>query len=554
MADILDVLDLSTLDPALVAQVQSQITERMAEQYPELETERGVIHDIVLYLVSILGAEQRTRMELLRDSSSLMAISQNPTLSDDTIVDNALSNFRITREPGAPATGTITVVLGTLTPVVIPAGNEFSSATGVLFTPGQAYAARISEDTVTSDTDRVLIPLGDGTYAFSIPVIAEVAGSSGMLRRGAGLTTLDPIPSFVRAYAESDFSGGFDPETNADMLAQLQSGMAAQAWSNRVTIDAALRAMPDFARILQTSIIGAGDAEMLRDKHTIMPIANFGRVDLYARTQNLPSSVTMTYTATFIQAIAGGSIWQFSIGSADAPGFYVVDRVGPLLGPQDDAGYEVTSDVRGIDLNYPGFVPDIMTVIEAIYSRYQASTIQFFDTDTPVTGLIANQSTADYSVSLLMMPLIDELQDTVSGRSFGSPAGDVLVKAPMPCFMTVSFNINKRATVIVDQPTIDGICTSAASLVNSLGFPGQLYASLLADLIQGQLPDGAYLGAIDMFGTIRRPDGTLRRIRSTEVLIVPDEPSLMVTSRTVTFILDPLNVGVSVIDVDMPDI
>jgi hypothetical protein len=553
MADILDVLDLSTLDPTLVAQVQSQISERMAEQFPELETQRGVIHDIVLYLVAILGAEQRTRMELLRESSSLQAISQNPQLSDSTVVDNALSNFRIVRQPGTPATGTITIVLSVLAPVVIPAANQFSSG-NVLFTPGQAYAARISLNTVTSATDRVLLPLGDGTYAFSIPVTATDTGTAGMLRRGAGLITLDPIPYFVRSYAESDFSGGFDPETNADMIAKLQSGMAAQAWSNRVTIDASLRVMPEFSRILQTSIIGAGDAEMLRDKHTVMPVANFGRVDLYARTQELPSSVTLTCTATFIRATAGGGIWQFSIDSADAPGFYVVDRVGPVLGPQDDAGYEVISDERGIDLNYPGFVPDIINTIEAVYSRYQAATIQFFDTETPVSGLIPNLSTALYSVSLLTMPLIAEMQDTVSGRSFGAPAGDVLVKAPMPCFLTISFNINKRATVVVDQSTVDGICTSAASLVNSLGFPGQLYASLLADLIQGQLPDGAYLGAIDMFGTIRQPDGTLRRIRSTEVLVVPDEPDLMVTPRTVAFLLDSSDVGVSIVDADMPDI
>jgi len=504
-------------------------------------------------------------MELLRESSSLQAISQNPQLSDDTIVDVALSNFRITREPGTAASGTITIVLNALVPVVIPADNQFSSG-GIIFTPGLAYAARLSADTATTATDRVLRPVGDGTYAFSIPVTAQDTGSAGMLRRGAGLTTLDPIPYFNRAFAESDFTGGFDPETNAEMIARLQSGLAAQAWSNRVTIDASIRAMPEFARILQMSIIGAGDAEMLRDKHTIMPIANFGRVDLYVRTQDLPLSQAIydpptssvpaptTKTATLIQKTAEGGIWQFSIGSADAPGFYQVDRVGPIQTAQDDAGYEVIGDVRGIDLNYPGFVPDIVLPIEAVYSRYQAATIQFLDTDTPVANLVENESTAAYYVTVLGMPLIAELQDTVSGRSFGAPAGDALAKAPIPCFLTISFNINKRASVVVDQPTIDGICISVAQLVNSLGFPGQLYASLISDLVQQQLPDGAYLGAIDMFGTIRRPDGSLRRIRSTEVLVIPDEPSLMVTPRTVAFILDPLAVGVSVIDADMPDI
>jgi hypothetical protein len=553
MADILDVLDLSTLDPNLVAQVQQQLAERMAEQFPELETKRGVIHDIVLYLTAIFGAEQRTRMELLRQSSSLLAISTNLELSDDTVVDAALSNFRITREPSTNASGTITIVIGTLTPVVVPATNRFS-ANGILFTPGQAYAARINSETVTSATDRVLQPVGDGTYFFSIPVTAVDPGTAGMLRRGAGLVTLDPIPYFSKAYAESDFTGGFDTETNAEMLAQLQAGMAAQAWSNRVTIDSALRAMDEFSRILQTSIIGAGDPEMLRDKHTILPVANFGRVDLYVRSQDLPASVTLTKTATLVQKTTGGGIWQVSILSDDAPGFYQVDRIGPVAGPQDDAGYEVTSDVRGVNLNYPGFVPDIAAPLEAAYSRYQTATIQFLDTDTSVAGLVEYEATGDYVVSLSAMPLVADLQATVSGRSFGAPAGDALVRAPIPCVLTISFNINTRASVVVDPAVLDAVPISVASQVNSLGFIGQLYASLLAETIQEQLPDGAYLGAIDMFGTIRQPDGSLVRIRSTEVLIIPNNPGRMVSPRTVVFILDPLDVGVSVVAVDIPDI
>ena len=71
----------------------------------------------------------------------------------------------------------------------------------------------------------------------------------------------------------------------------------------------------------------------------------------------------------------------------------MVDRVGPVLGPQDDAGYEVIADDRGIDLDYPGFVPDIIAAIEAVYSRYQTATIRFLDTDTPVTDLVENEAT-----------------------------------------------------------------------------------------------------------------------------------------------------------------
>jgi hypothetical protein len=547
----MDVLDLRTLDPILVGQMQAQASQRMAEAFPELDRKRGVIHDIVLYLMSVLGAEQRTRIDLWRLSSSLLAIAQDPQLRDDEVVDAALSNYRVVREPGSAASGPVTIVLDSLAPVVVSAGAAFD-AQGVRVATEAAYAARLNQATVAGDTDRVLRPLGDGTYAFTVPLRATTVGVAGMLRRAARLTPVNPIPHFVRAYVESDFRGGFDPETNADLLAKLQAGLAVKAWSNRVTIDAALRDMPAFRRILQTSIVGAGDPEMLRDKHGLLPVAMFGRVDLYARTQELPSSVTLIKAATLVRKTADGGIWQFSLAADDAPGFYAVERVGPAGGPNDDFGYEIVSDERGVDLDFPGFVPDIVQPVEATYSRYQTATIRFLDTETPIDDLAENMAIANYSVSVSTMPLIAEMQAAVSSRSFGTPAGDVLVRAPVPCVTAISFTIRKRAST--PMPDVDTLAVDIAGLVNSLGFPGQLHASLLADLIQDRLPDGAYVGAIDMHGIVRRPDLTLRRIRSTEVLVVPDEPERTVTGRTVTFLLDPRAVGISVIDIDTPDI
>jgi hypothetical protein len=549
--DILAVRDLTTLDPALVALVQAQAVQRMAEAYPELERKRGVIQDIVLGLMSVLSAEQRTRIDLVRLSSSLLEVAANPELADDDIVDRILANFRLERGTGAAAAGSVTVVIDALAPVVLAAGATFS-APGVQVTTVRAYAARISQAAVVGDTDRVLRPVGDGTYAFTVPMQAVAAGVAGMLRRATQLTPVDTIPRFVRAYVDGDFTGGFDAETNADMLRRLQEGMAVRAWSNRVGVDAALRAMPAFARILQTSVVGAGDPEMLRDKHGLLPVAMFGRVDLYVRTQALPASTTLIRTATLVDRTAAGGVWQLSLTSADAPGFHAVERVGPPAGATDDSGYEIVLDERSLDLDFPGLVPDIAGPVEGIYSRYQTATIRFLDTETPVGNLTVDQATAQYAVSVSGLPLIGELQDAVSARSFAAPAGDVLVKAPVPCTLVVSFEVRKRASS--PAPDADAIRNDVAALVNATGFPGQLYASNLAGVIYGHLPDGAYVGAIDLFGTIRRPDGSLRRIRSTEVLEVPDEPERMVSKRTVTFFLDPRDVGISIVDVDMPDV
>jgi hypothetical protein len=542
--------NLTDLDPDLVDQVQQELIQKLQEAFPEADIGRGVLHDVVLHLMSVLGAALETRYDRLRRAQSLWAIEQDPTLADDATVDAVLSNYRITRQLGAAATGQMTVVIDAAVPVTIPAGATYGAG-GVAFAPERAYAARTSAATVTSDTDRVLRPLGDGTYAFTIPIRALAVGTRGALRRGARLEPEVRLPHFVAAYAEGDFSGGWDPESNADLVRRLQEGIATRAWSNRASIDALIRADDRFARILHTAIIGFGDPEMTRDRHTVFPIALGGRCDLYARTAQVPLSTTLTIACTFVRRTAAGTVWQFSLGRADLPGFYLIDRVAPIDAAPTDSGYALTSDIRGFDLTGMDWAPDIEDPVEAAYSAYQTGTFQFLDTDADTADLVENVTLRDYAVAVAHMPQIGDLQAFIGARAVRAPGGDVLVKAPVPCFTSISFVIGKRATV--SAPPLEPIRAAVVELVNTLGFAGRLHASSIAGVVRDYLPAGAVLTGLDLFGRIRRPDGTWRPIRSPEALVVPAEPELLMTPRTVVFILDPADVAIDVIDLEAGD-
>jgi hypothetical protein len=309
----------------------------------------------------------------------------------------------------------------------------------------------------------------------------------------------------------------------------------------------------DFATIEDMSIVGFGDSEMVRDQHWLFPVSGGGRTDIYLRSQQKIQSVVLTKTAVLIDKTVNGGVWQFSIARDDAPGFYEITKIIVSGSDSTQTGYEVTSDIRGIDLTGDDtYTPDILTALEAAYSRYQAATIQFLDTDTDTTSLTEGTSTQDYSVSVATMPIVKEVQQFVGDRRVRNPAGDILVKGAIPCFLGLSFEIQRRRTD--DEIDEDTIKNNLVAYVNTLGFPGRLYASALHRIVDEQLPDNVDAGDIYMVGRIRRPDGTDVYIRDTAVLVVPDHSAYFTSGRTVIFNLEQTDIAITITNVDVPDV
>lgn len=536
--------DLATLDPDEVQQAIDYVAARVGEYTPGVATRRGVVREIVIHLAGVFGAAAaRVIEDRVEKAASLKKITEDPAGADPELVDRVLSNFRVARRPGGAAAGPVAVVVSRLAPVTVPKGLRFVSA-GQGFAAASAFAARTTAAAVVTPTDRPLRPTGDGEYVFTVDVAAEAAGAAGQLRRGAVLAPQTPIPGFVRAYAEADFTGGADADSNADLLARLEGGLADRSASNRVTIDSMVRSAPGFERVLATSTVGFGDAEQRR-YHSLLPVAFGGRIDVYARTQALPQTRVLTKTATLVEATAAGGVWQFALGRDDAPGFYEVRQVVAAgQDPGGQAGYEVTAVARGVDLTADGtgLTPDVETAEEAAFTRFQTAVVRFLDTETDTAGLAVGEARKDYDVAVAAMPLVAELQAFLADRGRRPGAADVLAKAPVPCFLSVNFTVVKAAGQA--DPDLGAIRTDLAAYVNGLGFAGRLSAGALAAAAHARLLPGQTLTAIDMFGRIVRPDGQTRYVRSDEALLIPDWPDKMVTPRTAVFLLDPASVAV----------
>lgn len=542
----LTINSLRELDQQKIATTLRSFAQLMQERHPEVELTRGAFHDLVLYFNSVLNEAVRENVQRVLNSRSLLQITQNPALAEPELVDHVLSNFNIARGAGSAATGSVTFTF--LLPVVTTiAAGQIYTAENATFSPTTTFTILppgASSSISDAATTRVMIAVGDGTYTATIPFAAREAGSAGNIKRGSSFTS-NVIPSNVAgAFASSDFIGGSDPLTNEEYLRLLSAGLAAKTIGGRKSFDAFIRTQPSFSNILHTSVLGAGDAEQQRDQHSLFPISGGGKIDLYTQTHSSAQQIDHIVEATYMGVSTGGTIWQAAIGRDAAPGFYDVVRVAPLNATNTN-GYAVTKDLRGVDLSQITYVPDILHVTEGVYSRYQTAIIQFEDSDTLSSGLTPNKSKALYTLTTRGMPLIADLQDTLTSRDNRPRGADLLVKAAVPCFTSISFEIRLGADELIEDAVIGEIKRAVVRAVSGVGFSGQLHSSLIASAAHEFLSGRQAVGHIDMFGKIRRPDGTYGYLRDGTLLTIPDDPARFVTGRTTVFMCSVDDVSIT---------
>ena len=541
----LQITSLTQLDTAKVESMIATMSQLMAERHPEVELTRGVFHDLVLYFDGVLNAAIQENIDRVLRSKSLLQITKDPTLADTDLVDQVLSNFNVTRDAGTPAVGTATIVLNLPVLTTVSAAARFTAeTTGAIFLPTAEFTILPPNVVASNANERTMIPVGDGTYAATIILQATTAGTLGNINRGTQLLPNGALNNSSTVYAAADFISGKNASSNEEYLTKLSAGLAAKTIGGQQNYVAAILSQPSFANTASVSIVGCGDPEQHRDQHSLFPISGGGKVDIYAQTAGYAQETEQLLTATYVGPATVGTKWQLILPRDTAPGFYEVTRIAPPTST-NVTGYAVTLDVRNVDLSSLTFVPDIMYVPEGAYTRYQTAVIQFDDTDTAPGTLIAGTTKKIYAVRTIGMPLIAELQDFLVSPAVRARGSDVLVKAPVPCFTKIAFDIRKATADAT--PDVVAIQQAVSDAIAKIGFSGQLNASVISNVAHKYLTGRQALSSIDMFGRIRRPDGTIAYIRDSATLVVPTDYARGVSGRTTTFLTRPEDVAVSVV-------
>lgn len=522
---------------------KAYVRDFLQEKYPNLSLNpTTVLHDLLVEPGAELAALNEANMDAVIRSGSVAEVLKDPNAADPAIVDRLLSNWGVTRAPGQTARGQISLVFSKNSTVIVAASAQFV-VNELTFSTEIAFVSTVG--TPSTGSERKLVARSDGTYVMVIDVVADADGSQYNIPRNTTIQWPGAIPGFVTAFASVDFSGGLSTETNAELVSRMQDGIAAKTMGGRNNIRAMLRGQ--FPSLQDLAIIGYRDNEMNRDGHNIFGIKTGGKVDFYVRTADSPLTTRHQLTGVLVDAVTK----QFSIAIPrdTCQGAYAVSAVFPEDANTLLTGLEVVDTYHGMDLSTDGeYVPEITTVDEAYFSKYQTITVTVLHPDLDVSGMTEMESTVDFQVDLLGLPDIVALQDFVADREIRNPAGDYLVRAAFPVLVSVTLEIVKEATD--EDVDVAAVVSNVVNRINAIpmGY-GKLHAAIVVDAAQSVLTGLSVVKSpIEMTGVLIDPSQAQDiRLSSRHELTVPTDYSVGRSPRTTSFYASAGSVSVSVI-------
>jgi len=473
------------------SRITLELQQLLSEEIPDGDFSVGtVLYELVIKPAALSYATQELSIEEIRANLSLSLVL-NQDEPDPDLTDNLLSNFNVFRREGTRATGLINIFSTSSQNVYIPQNALFTCA-GIEISPDKGYVG-ISGDITTEDTDSQayvqMLPVDANTFVFPISA-TTVEATDTVLSAGQVCSLTNVSSAFIqKAEIGSTFSGGSIEETTVELLDRASTGINAKVITGRDNIRSFLDTNTEVS-VLDAAVFGMGDELLLRDKANAANISTGGHVDIYAKTNPVPSAVTTTIAGT-----RSGTVWTVEISSSLFPGAFGVTQVlhnGDII---DDLTH-----VLGFETSVGE--PFMSEASHARYSKYQTMSITF------ESDLVDNTlSTTNFEVTVLYMPSIDTLQDHLNGVDVRSYAFDHIVKGAVPVIVQAHLEIEHPAGIT--PPSIEEIQQSIADIVN-LKIIGT-EALLSSDIVYGAklvFPDGVVQMPINLFGRTFLPDGT----------------------------------------------
>jgi uncharacterized phage protein gp47/JayE len=527
-------MDLSNLDNEAVFANEELLASWLNSYDGHLDTTIGTaIRELVITPAArYYTAQQETVSTVI----SNLSITQG---TDPAVVEAMLSNFNVTRKQGTVASGFLAVFTNVNNNLYIPATTSFSVGTDTLVLD-QAYIGVATEDEMLDGVRyRMLRPYDDTTWYMTIPA-STAAPTSNVIAVGQTVTMGQTVPGVTHVEIAATFTGGSPEETLDDMKNRAASGISAKVPSGKAHVEALFSDLAS-VNVQDVSVIGMGDAEMLRGRNNVYGVNPGGRVDVYARTADYPTSLELALTGTLIDITS--STWKILIPKTEAPGFYLVtkiahDSVDGEMTYTGDLQYTFTSDISG-----ETYTPDISDGTQARYSKFQTVEITFDFSEVPGTAV---GETTTFQITVLLLPAISVLQDYLSGYGIRNHAGDYLVKAPIPLFVGVEAMIKYADSRTA--PDEEEIKAAIASEINKAPMRrGYLSVAEIARAVYGVDPNLVVVAPMVLSGFLYDPSGQQQFTRSTDTLEVPQNLDLGVSANNVAFFCSPSAVSLSLV-------
>jgi uncharacterized phage protein gp47/JayE len=207
--------------------VQDNLTiiKQMVQEFnPDISVERGPFHDLVLYYSALFATVNQQAVADALHSIKIGRLLTDTTDVPDEHVDRVLENWNVKRHHSTGSTGIVTVVLKDKTSFVIPAGTIFTANNHKFKTRA---LAQIRAQAVHTEPSDIVVTNKNGRWEFPLPVVSITKGTSSNLPKDTQLRCNTMQMTYVKSiYAQNDFTGGTDDETNKQMLDRAVSSLA----------------------------------------------------------------------------------------------------------------------------------------------------------------------------------------------------------------------------------------------------------------------------------------------------------------------------------------
>jgi hypothetical protein len=534
MSDIIDNLsfvpglnlnDLRFTDAHILA-AETLIAQSIADRQPSLDmSPASSLYDIHVRPAAIDYLNMRAMNLAIQATRSLQGVKENPALASDAVVDAILSDYGIIRRSGTTAQGTVRVNVSRDVIYSIGATQAFATTTGAAFVSTGTFLA-LSDPT---DPSHLRLYPADGLhdqFFFLIPVSATAPGLASQIASDVDLTPAPPIPNFVSASSFGAFTGAANQETNAQLSARIPAAISAK---NRVSPVAITSEMKDnFPAVLDVSVRGFGDADMIRGVGGVLPVKGGGFADIWVRTSLSVESSTVPLTAVVGSIDSQGrAVCSCTIPASAQPGFYMVGSVLPgestgLIGSYTILSQARTKVVSGHKL---------ASVLEAAYSPFQSMNLVFAIDAIAGQPFPGVNDDVPVQVVLAGLPLIEELQTFIDDPLQRASGTDYLVRAAVPCFVWC----DPITVHITADASGDAVQQAVFAYINQL----KMGTPLFTDSILLAIRNVAGVNRVDLpirlYGRIFCPDGSVLDISGVNALTIPSQPAIQVTPQTTAF-------------------
>jgi hypothetical protein len=512
-------------------------------------------------------------------SNDLYSISQASAVSqvfDSTVntyspvIDKIASNYNVARNTGANATGFVKIFVTKNQRYYIPTGFKLiqpslkfvylttQSWDVVLTTPTESNQAQLFPVSATNTT----------SYYFIVPVEAEAVGeeNGNEIRAVQNNTafTLDinyNFPEFIEAHAYGNFSKGVNVESDQELIHRFKEGLSIKSLVSPVAIKGKL--IEQFPDIKAVSVVGANDYEMQRAKENIFGISTLGTADIYVRpsvsvaskevvcravlnTTNVYYEVVLHQDATALGTLGYTATEIASI--LEVVPFYSISRI-----TDTSSGENIGLSTMSITFSYDDVAPNscaVYSATQARFSKYQVAAIRFSLANM-------NGAKADRLVSILFnyAPTIPTIQDYVLDDANRNICADFLVKAVVPCLVTVSLTLTGSLANPITAEIAQNIKLDIFNYINSIPFGEDLVASRIVDICHNYNQVKKVVLPVRLKGDIILPVASrsltatdVRSIYGTDILAIPDTTVSKIAGVSKKTAMFFTNVGSSSVD------